>query len=64
MNKKWLGAGVVALLVAGYVGVRNRARLASAATTGRDRVKQAAGKVTSRRRGVQEDKAEEQTPGV
>jgi hypothetical protein len=62
MNRKLLGAGVVALLIAGYVGVRNRARLAAAATTGRDRVKQVADKVTSRRRGAQEDKVEEQAP--
>jgi hypothetical protein len=64
MNRKLLGAGVVALLVTGYMAVRNRARLASAATTGRDRVKEVAGKVTSRRRGAQEDEVEEQAPGA
>lgn len=52
MNRKLLGAGAVVLLVAGYLGVRNRARLASAATTGRDHAREIAGKVTLRRRGT------------
>ncbi|QQG51187.1 MAG: hypothetical protein HZB75_01625 [Candidatus Saccharibacteria bacterium] len=54
MNKKLLSLGIVAALVAGYAAARNRHVLASAASTGRDRVKAITDKVGRRRRNAPE----------